>query len=282
MTHPVVTRSQGTITVAPPAGTPHTALVILMHGLGDTANGFEDVATLWHGQLPHVKFVLPTAPTVPVTLNGGMPMPAWYDIVSLTEDRADQPVAGIQDSRRRIQGLLEDEHAQGMSFSRMALAGFSQGGAMSIFAGLQMPAGKELAGLVSMSGYLAGASDFTLSEGCKSTPVLHCHGTADPMVQFHLAEKTKAAITGMGHKAYTLRPFRGMVHTVAIEELNACCEFLRTHLPATTAEKAPEDMSIKELKAAIERGNLGKKAVGLREKQELVQLLKEGAAKEEL
>ena len=108
--------------------------------------------------------------------------------------------------------------------------------------------------------------------------MLHAHGTDDPMVAFAMAQKTTDAIKAQGHTDYTLRHFPGMGHTVSPEELGVCVDFLRKVLPADGGvvgpAKAPEEMSIKELKAAIQRGGLGSKAVGLREKQELVDLLK--------
>ena len=111
--------------------------MVLCHGLGDSAEGFADVAEQLGAALPHVKFVLPTAPTQPVTMNMGMPMPSWYDITGLDE-RSNEQCAGIDVSAGRIRGILRAEHAEnGLPYSRMLLAGFSQGGALSLFVGMQ-------------------------------------------------------------------------------------------------------------------------------------------------
>ena len=101
---PVITHAADSITIAPRA--PHSALVVVMHGLGDTADGFADVAQMWHSMMPYAKFVLPTAPTQPVTMNGGMAMPSWYDIEGLSE-RTNEKCEGIVASRARIQALLD-------------------------------------------------------------------------------------------------------------------------------------------------------------------------------
>ena len=90
----------------------------MTHGLGDSAEGFADVAEMWARQLPYVKFVLPTAPTQPVTLNGGMPMPSWYDIEGLSE-RTNENCNGIVESQRTVERIMEVENAAGLPYSRM-------------------------------------------------------------------------------------------------------------------------------------------------------------------
>ena len=143
-----------TQTIINPAIGKHSATVILMHGLGDSADGWEDSAESLAKTMPHVKFILPTASEMPVTLNGGYKMNAWYDITSLSSDRAAENCEGIEKSCQRIRGIIESEIALGISNTRIGLAGFSQGGAMSIFCGLQLPAELKPAGLLVMSGKL--------------------------------------------------------------------------------------------------------------------------------
>ena len=110
------------------------------------------------GQMSYVKFVLPTAPTQPVTMNMGMPMPSWYDIVGLDE-KSNEKCKGIEASRDTIREILRKEHENtGLPYSRMVLAGFSQGAALSLFTGLQLESvEKKLAGIAILSGYLAAA-----------------------------------------------------------------------------------------------------------------------------
>jgi lysophospholipase-2 len=253
-----------------------------MHGLGDTAAGFEDVAMMWAKQMPHVKWILPTATTQPVTMNMGMPMPSWYDIVGLDE-RSNENCAGIDESAARINKYLSDEHsATSLPYSRMVLSGFSQGGALSLYAGLQRPDDEKIGGVLCMSGYLAGAKTFQLSNAGKSTPVMHCHGTVDPMVRFAMAEKTQEKLKEQGIENYTLKPYP-IQHTVTHEEIVDALGFLNSVVPPDPScdikPKAVEEMSVKELKAAIQAGGLGRQAVGLSEKQELVKLLKDNQAK---
>ncbi|CAK9027616.1 Acyl-protein thioesterase 1 [Durusdinium trenchii] len=258
-----------------------------MHGLGDSAEGFADVAQMFAQRMTSTLFVLPTAPNSPVSINMGMRMPSWYDITGLS-DRANENCEGIAESRARISKILDDEHAKGVPFSRMVLSGFSQGGAMSLFTGLQMPAEKKLAAILVMSGYLPAKDKFALSDGAKDTPVLHCHGTADPMVAFEWAQLTQTRLVEMGVSNYKLEPFEGMQHTVLPQELGMALQFLQERLPdaqavagaassSASASKSIDDMSVEELKAAISNAGLGDQAVGLLEKQELAQLLQRNA-----
>jgi len=267
-------RSNGTITVAPRNEAAQSALIVICHGLGDSAEGFADVAEMLAGQMPYAKFILPTAPTQPVTMNMGMPMPSWYDIVGLDE-RSNEQCKGLPESRARIAGILKTEHeTTGLPYSRMVLAGFSQGGALSLFTGLQLE--QSLAGIVVMSGYLPAASQFKPKQ--LSTPVYHGHGSMDPMVQFAMAEKTKAAVTALGVTDYTLESFP-IPHSVSPAELQKVRAFLAKVLPPDDSVKIqlkdPKDMSVKELKAAIRKAGLGNKAVGLMEKSEFIKLLQD-------
>lgn len=173
-----------TVSFLPDEGS-HCASLILMHGLGDSADGLSDLGEFWSSKLPYLKVVLPTAPRMSVTLNGGMLMNAWYDIVGLDNaDRDNDTCEGITDSVARVRELVAAENALGIPNNRIILAGFSQGGAMSLFTGLQMEdESQKFAGLIALSGYLPASKQFKLTSGLETTPVLHCHGTADPVVR---------------------------------------------------------------------------------------------------
>jgi lysophospholipase-2 len=169
-------------------------------------------------QMPHVKFILPTAPTQPVTLNMGMAMPSWYDIVGLDE-RSSERCEGIEQSQNKVLDLIKQEHDnKQVPYSRMALSGFSQGGALALFTGLQMEAHQRLAGILVMSGYLAGAPQFKLTPGLEDVPVLHCHGTLDPVVPFGATQKSKEVVVKQGLRNYTIKSYN-IQHTVTPEEL---------------------------------------------------------------
>ena len=115
----------------------HSASFVLIHGLGDSAYGWLDVAEHLSTLHPHVKFILPTASEKPVTLNGGMEMPSWYDIKGL-ETRASETCDGIDESKQYITSLIENENKNGIPYKRIILGGFSQGGALSLFTSLQI------------------------------------------------------------------------------------------------------------------------------------------------
>lgn len=258
MSYITTRESNGLVTVAPRDESKQSALVVICHGLGDSAEGFVDVAENLATQMPYVKFILPTAPTQPVTMNMGMPMPSWYDIVGLDE-RSNEKCKGIDDSIATLRSILDNEHkTTGLPYTRMAVGGFSQGGALALFTGLSMPSGdQKLAGIVLMSGYLPGAAMFRLTPGLESTPVLHCHGTDDPLVTFDKAGKSREYVTGQGATDYTIKSYPGMQHTVLPREIVDVFEFFKKILPVDDSVcvkvKAPEEMSVKELKAAIRK-----------------------------
>lgn len=111
--------------------------MVILHGLGDTAEGFVNIAESFTVQFQHIKFILITAKEIPVTLYGGTKVNAWYDITGLSEEHRDN-VNGIDASVTRVKEVLRDEHTLGLPYSRMVLMGFSQGAALSIFTGLQL------------------------------------------------------------------------------------------------------------------------------------------------
>lgn len=266
-----------TITVSPKNEADQSALVVILHGLGDTSQGFLDVAQHLATQLPHVKFVLPTAPTQPVTMNMGMPMPSWYDITGLDE-RSNEKCKGIAESRQTVQSILEKEHNEKqLPYNRMVCMGFSQGGALSLFTGMQLSPEQKLAGIVVMSGYLAAKSQFNITPGLESTPILHCHGESDPMIQLPMAKKSVEAVKELGATDYTLKTYKGLPHSVNMDEIQDILEFLQKKLPLDEScrvqLKDPSSMSIKELKEAIRNAGLGSKAVGLMEKSEFIKLV---------
>ena len=221
---------RGTIVVE--ASGEQSAVVVLMHGLGDTAEGWFPVARMWAPRLPHVKFVLPTAATQPVSLNGGMRMPSWYDITGINT-RANEQAEGIEASVSRVRDILAREHAAGTPYGRMVLAGFSQGGAMSLFTGLQQPAEQQLAGVLAMSGYLVATAKFAITDAGRATRALHCHGTADEVVPFEIAEHTARTLDEAGAAGYELRRYSGLAHSTSNAEMHDAVAFLAELVPPT-------------------------------------------------
>ena len=164
----------------------HSATVVLMHGIGDSAQGLSNFGNTLARSLPHIKFILPTAKNRPVTIFGNQPANAWFDALGTT-DKASEPCDGIEESTRRVYEFLAAEHIAGLPYSRMALAGFSQGAGLSLCAGLQLPSAEQkLAGLLILAGFLPAANKFRLTSGLEGTEIFHAHGTADTRVSIQV------------------------------------------------------------------------------------------------
>lgn len=156
------------------------ASVIWLHGLGADGHDFEAIVPELHlpVTLP-LRFVFPHAPVRPVTINGGMAMRAWYDILSLdSTGRAD--AQGVHESTALLEALVDNEIQRGMEASRIVIAGFSQGGAIAINAALH--ARERLAGLMALSSYIPLPGEVDASTGHRDLPVFMAHGSADPML----------------------------------------------------------------------------------------------------
>ncbi|KAF0701060.1 Aste57867_8506 [Aphanomyces stellatus] len=225
-THSVSVEKGNNITLTPKGA--HTASLIFMHGLGDTAYGWADTIAHIGQRLPHLKCILPTAPTQPVTLNMGASMPSWYDIQSLS-DRAGDPCRGIDDSRARIQKLLQAEVDAGVPLSRIVVGGFSQGGAMSLYTGFQMES--PLAGILVLSGYLPNRPGFEFNEANKNVPLLMCHGEDDPVVRLDWAKKSIDSLKELKVANFEFKVYPDMEHSASMEEIDAVEEWLKKLLP---------------------------------------------------
>jgi lysophospholipase II len=226
--------------------------------------------------MPHAKFILPTAPTQPVTMNMGMAMPSWYDITGLDE-RSNENCNGLSKSVETITNIVNNEHTTtGLPYHRMVLAGFSQGGALSLFTGFQLA--QKIGGIVCLSGYLPAAKLFRIAPGNEDIPVLHCHGTVDMVVSYPLAQKSKNKVQEKGCTNYTIKSYP-IGHTVDMKELSDVLQFLKESVPpdetCRVKVKDVQDMTVKELREAIRNAGLSQKAVGLMEKSEFVRLLQD-------
>jgi phospholipase/carboxylesterase len=160
------------------------ASVIWLHGLGADGYDFAPIVQELnlHG-LRGIRFVFPHAPSIPVTLNSGYVMRAWYDILGADLTRREDE-RGLRQSQERVHQLIEREHARGSAYERIVLAGFSQGCAMTLMAGLRFP--HRLAGLVGLSGYLP-LLDSTETErdpANADTPIFLAHGRQDAVVPY--------------------------------------------------------------------------------------------------
>jgi phospholipase/carboxylesterase len=191
--------------------------VIVLHGLGDSGEGFAPIAEeLDLSALGDVRFVLPHAPERPVTINGGYVMRAWYDILG-TDLARREDLAGLRQSQAEIEALIARENARGVPSSRIVLAGFSQGCAMSLLTGLRHP--ERLAGIVGLSGYLplAETTAAERSEANRDVPIFLAHGTQDPVVAYPRGVASRDALAALG---YTIEWHAyPMPHSVCAQEI---------------------------------------------------------------
>jgi phospholipase/carboxylesterase len=175
-----------------------SAAVIWLHGLGADGHDFAGlVPELDLSACPPIRFVFPHAPSMPVTVNGGYVMPAWYDILG-PNLVSQQDAAGIQASERAIVALIAHEVARGIPAERTVLAGFSQGCAMALHTGLRLP--QRLAGILALSGYLPLADRLAAERHAANarTPVFMAHGTQDPVVVLARGEASRDALAALG------------------------------------------------------------------------------------
>ncbi len=208
----------------PPNGGEATSAVIWLHGLGADGNDFVPIVPELGLPEGHgIRFVFPHAPKIPVTLNGGFVMPAWYDITSL--DARGQDEAGIRKSSNELERLIDREVGRGIPTERIVLAGFSQGGAIALFCGLRLDL--KLAGIMALSTYLVAPDvlETERHEANAKTPIFQAHGTFDPMVPHSLAIRTREWLEGHDYEVESLD--YPMAHQVCLEEIEAIGNWLR-------------------------------------------------------
>ncbi len=202
-----------------------THAVIWLHGLGADGHDFAPmVPELQLQGAPAIRFIFPHAPVMPVTINNGIAMRAWYDIY--TPDlvrREDEP--GLRASQAAVEALIVRENSRGIPCENIVLAGFSQGCAMTLQTGLRID--QKLAGMLCLSGYLPLAT-LTAAESSpanRDTPIFMAHGTMDPVVDISRAQESRAALQALGYsvewKTYD------MGHAVCLEEIVDIAAFLR-------------------------------------------------------
>ena len=200
---------------------PATAAVIWLHGLG--ADGHDFVPIIPELGLPHdhgIRFIFPHAPALPVTVNGGYVMPAWYDILEIDLDRK-VDVAQLQVSAQEVGKLIEREIARGIPSERIVIAGFSQGGAVAYQAALSYP--KPLAGLLALSTYFATTDTVALSAANAQLPIHIFHGKQDTIVPDLLAHKAYGWLRERGYAPqYSEYPLGHNVFAEEIAEVGRC------------------------------------------------------------
>jgi phospholipase/carboxylesterase len=203
--------------------------VIWLHGLG--ADGYDFVPVVRELDAlgaPRLRYVFPHAPQMAVTINGGHVMPAWYDILGTDLVRREDE-AGIRASHKAVEALIERETERGTPRSRIVLAGFSQGGAITLHTGLRH--GEPLAGLIALSTYLPLADRFEAERALQSerVPIFLAHGTADPVVPIARGRASRDMLKKLGADIeWHEYP---MQHSVCGEQVRDVAAFLRRVLP---------------------------------------------------
>ena len=196
--------------------------VIWLHGLGASGHDFEPVVPqLGLSDDMAVRFIFPHAPQRPVTINGGMVMPAWYDIFEMSLERK-VDIAQIEQSSQQIHDLITREIERGVAPEHIVIAGFSQGGAVAYHVALGYP--QRLAGLMALSTYLATNDNIEYSAANKALPILIEHGTQDPVVPVILGEQAQQLLSDKGYSVdYRTYP---MAHQVCMPQIQGIGKWL--------------------------------------------------------
>ena len=202
-------------------GSKPAASIIWLHGLGADGHDFEPIVPELKLAKP-VRFVFPHAPVRPVTINQGMRMRAWYDILQLGGGPEDE--AGIRASQRMIEKLISEEKGKGLPAAKIVMAGFSQGGAIALQTALRYP--ERLAGVLALSAYLprAGSLQSERSPANQDIPIFMAHGRYDDIIPLRRAEESRRLLESAGYRVeWHEYP---MPHSVCAEEIADIAAFL--------------------------------------------------------
>lgn len=205
---------------------PATASIIWLHGLG--ADGHDFAPLVPELKLPQqlaIRFIFPHAPSIPVTINNGLVMPAWYDILEMGIDRKVDEIQ-LRDSASAIHALINQEIARGIDSRRILLAGFSQGGAVNYEAALTFD--KPLGGLLALSTYFATDTTIRPHPANQQLPIQICHGTLDPVVHESLGKQGMAALNKLGYETdYQSYPIE---HELCLQEVDLISQWIQQRL----------------------------------------------------
>jgi predicted esterase len=205
-----------------------TASVIILHGLGDSGEGWRFLSDMLHqhDKFKTVNFIFPNAPVKPLSIAGGQEVSQWFDIYEMGNPNARQDEDGYWASVARVGNWIDDEILNGIDPSKIVVGGFSQGASLSL--GISAAYDKKLAGILCLSGFFNMRQGITsrLKDANKSTDIFHGHGDMDPMIRVDLAKSAAKYFKEQGFANYNLKIYPGMGHSTCEEELTDIADFL--------------------------------------------------------
>lgn len=209
---------------------PAEQALIVFHGLGDSGSGWSFLADFLQRDpsFKHTKFIFPNAPTIPVTANGGMRMPAWFDILEWTLSPSRADIEGTFRSLNLVQEYVQEQIDAGIKPENIIVGGFSQGAAISLASSMTLPV--KIGGFVSLSGFCCAPFEAFQSSKSKNTdtPIFHGHGDDDPVVALQSGQAAKEFYTkNCGMQNYNFKTYRGLEHSTSPEEILDLTEFIK-------------------------------------------------------
>ncbi|XP_010688068.2 uncharacterized protein LOC104902093 isoform X1 [Beta vulgaris subsp. vulgaris] len=217
----------------------HQATVVWLHGLGDNGGSWSQILETL--SLPNIKWICPTAPSRPISLFGGFPSTAWFDVQDLSEDAPDDQ-EGLDATAAHVVNLLSTEPTD----IKLAVGGFSMGAAVALHTAICHVSGKyandkefpvKLSAVLGLSGWLPCAKSLSnklaaneATNRAASIPILLCHGKVDDVVQYKFGEKSSRVLNSSGFGDVTFKSYAGLGHYTHPEEIQDICSWLKTKL----------------------------------------------------
>ncbi|KTB10687.1 Acyl-protein thioesterase 1 [Nakaseomyces glabratus] len=208
--------------------------LIFLHGLGDTGQGWSFLAHYlqqYHPCFESTSFIFPNAPIKPVTANGGMPMPSWFDIKVWDWTTSNVDTVGFQQSLKEVQKYVDSSISDGIEPQNIIVGGFSQGAALALASAVTL--NNKIGAFIGLSGfaYLRNELQETRKNLNPNTPVFHGHGESDDVVPFPIGVQTAEFFKSAGElENYTFKSYRGLGHSADPAELNDLAEFLKSNV----------------------------------------------------
>ena len=220
--------------VLEPKSGKHTSTMIIVHGLGDSGHGWKSFASMLqqHPDFSQVRFIMPHAPIIRITAFGNQETPSWFNIYQLGNPNAKQDIEGFMGSVSKIESLIKSEiESKGISPSKIVLAGFSQGAALTLASAATFKdEDLKLGGFVALSGFcpIQDHIKSVFSTTNLDTPVFQAHGTSDPFISYSYGKNTGDFYEKtLGFKNFTFKTYQGLGHSTSPSEVGEVVEFLK-------------------------------------------------------